>query len=287
MTEALHSPGAEATSAGQMIRAARLAQGVHIAALAASIKVSVQKLEALEAERFDELPDVTFARALAQSVCRSLKIDPAPVLALLPQPATQLQLPQVSKGLNEPFVDAANAQGHGDAWGWVRRPALWGPLGLVLGALILWWVPETTWQRLSRPEQQAASGVRVEVIPVDPAASAGPAMPPTEPASVTGLSVGETVPVLPAQAVASAPTAVPDAPVVVRTTAESWVEIQDARGRVLVSRLLAPGEQIQIDGAFPMKVRIGNADGTELRLRGEVFDMAPHRRGNVARFELR
>ncbi len=49
---------------------------MHIAALAASLKVPVNKLEALEAGRYDELPDLTFARALASSACRQLKVDP-------------------------------------------------------------------------------------------------------------------------------------------------------------------------------------------------------------------
>ena len=54
-----------------MLRAARQARGLHIAALAASIKVTQRKLEALEADRYDELPDMTFTRALAKTVCRS------------------------------------------------------------------------------------------------------------------------------------------------------------------------------------------------------------------------
>ena len=68
-----------------MLRAARRAQGLHISMLAASIKVTQRKLESLEADRYDELPDMTFTRALAKTVCRSLKIDEAPVLALLPR----------------------------------------------------------------------------------------------------------------------------------------------------------------------------------------------------------
>ena len=78
--------GAAQRSAGRLLREAREAQGLHIAALAAAIKVAPRKLELLEADRFDELPDATFTRALAQTVCRALKIDPAPVLALLPPP---------------------------------------------------------------------------------------------------------------------------------------------------------------------------------------------------------
>ena len=69
-----------ATSAGRLLREAREKQGLHIAALAAAIKVAPKKLELLESDRFDALPDATFTRALAQTVCRALKIDPAPVL---------------------------------------------------------------------------------------------------------------------------------------------------------------------------------------------------------------
>ena len=98
--------GAEApagvASAGRLLREAREKQGLHIAALAAAIKVPPKKLEALEADRFDALPDATFARALAQTVCRALKIDPAPVMRLLPRPSGH-RLETVGEGLNTPF----------------------------------------------------------------------------------------------------------------------------------------------------------------------------------------
>lgn len=62
-------------TAGELLRQAREAAGLHVAALAVSMKVPVKKLEALEADRLDLLPDAVFVRALASSVCRTLKID--------------------------------------------------------------------------------------------------------------------------------------------------------------------------------------------------------------------
>ena len=91
-------------SAGTLLRQARVAQGLHIAVLAAQIKVAPRKLEALEADRFDALLDATFARALAQAVCRQLRIDAEPVLSRLPQPKSQ-RLEHVSRGLDTPFRD--------------------------------------------------------------------------------------------------------------------------------------------------------------------------------------
>src|SRR5512139_1471230 len=96
------APLPAAATAGAMLRQARQAQGMHIAVLAAATKVPQRKLEALEADRFDELPDATFTRALAQTVCRTLKTDPAPVLALLPK-APGHRLEHVAEGINAPF----------------------------------------------------------------------------------------------------------------------------------------------------------------------------------------
>ena len=75
-----------ALSAGALLRLAREQQGMHIAMLAAQIKVPVKKVQALEADQFEEFASAVFVRSLAASVCRTLKVDAAPVLALLPQP---------------------------------------------------------------------------------------------------------------------------------------------------------------------------------------------------------
>ena len=55
-------------SAGDMLREAREAHGLHIEVVAAALKVPAQKLQALEDDDIDSLPDPAFARALAASV---------------------------------------------------------------------------------------------------------------------------------------------------------------------------------------------------------------------------
>ena len=72
-------------SPGAIMRSAREKAGVHLAVLSVNLKVSIKQLEALEADRFENLPEPVFARALAAKVCRFLKIEADPVLALMPQ----------------------------------------------------------------------------------------------------------------------------------------------------------------------------------------------------------
>ena len=92
---------AAAVSAGALLRQARQAQGVALEALAATLKVPVEKLQALEDEDWQRLPDVVFLRALAQTICRTLHLEAAPVLALLPQQKVTALAPQ--GGLNAPM----------------------------------------------------------------------------------------------------------------------------------------------------------------------------------------
>jgi transcriptional regulator with XRE-family HTH domain len=140
-TPAAAGTPAPGPTAGGLLRRAREAQGLHIAVLAASLKVPQRKLEALERDRLDELPDATFARALAQTMCRALKIDPAPVLDLLPRAgAGGATLDQVSAGLNTPFRDKTSAVE--PAVGLVLRHPATVLVGLLLAAaLALWFWP--------------------------------------------------------------------------------------------------------------------------------------------------
>jgi len=305
MTDAAPS-GAEARSAGSMLRAARERQGLHIAALAAAIKVPQVKLEALEAGRYSELTDATFVRALAHSVCRVLKIDAKPVLELLPAVPGAL-LERVNHGLKAPFQDRPGRQQPSDVRLW-HQPVFWVVAVLLLAAagFALWPQRGVVWPAL--PTLPALPGL------------AGPdkAPPRTEPPAAKAPSVAAPAPAVAASAVAapaeaavvapppaSAPSvitetvhaadagdsAVVDVPpagiVVVRASEPSWVEASDSRGRMLLSRTLQPGEVVGLDGALPLRLVIGNAPATEVTLRGKRVTLGTPNRDNVVRVELK
>ena len=81
--------------------------------------------------------------------------------------------------------------------------------------------------------------------------------------------------------------AMPSGVIQLRATAASWVEVTDSRGQSLISRVLKPGEAVALDGVPPLRVRIGNAAGTQLVFRGQPTDLTAFTRDNVARLELR
>lgn len=280
-------------SAGALLKAARERQGLHIAALAAAIKVTPRKLDALENDRWDELPDATFTRALAQSVCRTLKIDARPVLDLLPQPAV-VALEPGNGGLNTPFQGRPGRDEPGLA-GAAIRPMVLAAAVLMVAALVVYFLPPGLWSlRESAPAAASApvSGTLVTVVePAAPAASAASVADVPPPAAQTAASApqaaGETVFSAPApEAAASAAEGNASGPVQLRTTEPSWVDVRDANGQVLLSRTVLPGESVGLDGALPIRLVIGNAAATRLGFRGRPVDLASRTRDNVARVEL-
>ena len=281
-----------ATTAGALLRQARQAQGLHIAALAAAIKVTPRKLELLEADRHAELPDATFTRALAQTVCRTLKIDATPVLALLPPPKGH-RLEQVSEGLNAPFRERSGRLDPGDWLASLNRPGVWAPVLVLLAAAGLYVAPAGMLHmpQFAMPSVSPSAPAGPELaasVPAVAAATAATAVPaPAEPAA---SAMVETVFSAPPESAASSPG--PTAPAVagllqVSTTAESWIEVLDGKWQPLMSRMVQPGETVGLDGARPFRVKIGNAAVTQVVFRGQPVELAAYTRDNVAKLELK
>ncbi|MBU3738556.1 MAG: DUF4115 domain-containing protein [Rhodoferax sp.] len=280
-------------SAGAMLRRLREAQGLHIAALAVSLKIPVRKLEALEADRHDLLTDAVFTRGLASSVCRALKVDAEPVLSRLPL-GTAPRLVAEDSGLNTVFRHRA---GRGmRAW----RERATGPAARIVAGLlvaiagVLWWPNEGVsffsagvWSRLesaaertvpvSAPEKSllpamspgASSAIQTPVTP-DPASSS-PAVPVDGP-SMVGAS-------------ASSPSGNRQL-LVLRAKGLSWVQVVDSTGALRLQKTMSAGETIGFAEGYGLSVVIGRADLVAVEVRGASYDLAPHVRDRVARFEV-
>ena len=300
-------------TAGALLRDAREAAGLHIAALAVVLKVPVAKLEALEADNFSALPDMVFVRALASSVCRTLKIDPQAVLALLPQ-GEGPRLSAGDVGLNAPVKGFAGRSSAAPFKGAGSRSFVWAVGLLLIGAALMMFLPrgldadlsallkqpETT-TKIPMPTGNVAQEISVAVGAEQRVPSAAPAPAPAAAAGVgVELPAGESIkpagiashPIVLPSVEASAPSSAPaaDAPsgvLAFKARSESWIQVRDAAGALVLQRNLAPNELVSVSGVLPLAVVIGRADATEVFVRGKPYDIGPVSRENVARFEVK
>jgi len=301
MTEVAGGVGAE-------LSAARQERGLGLQEVAQQLKFGLRQLEALEADRFDQLPGGTFARGMVRSYARLLKIDPDPLLARLAGRFDAPDSNQLAARFSQPvpFSDAG------------RRSTL-VYFGLSLAILVVVGGVAYQWQReRNEPKPQMAF---VKPKAEAPARKAAPPAPPAPVASVTPAieekkppEVRKPVPVVeekkPAEvskpapmaeekkavekkpaSVVQAAAAVPPGSgvhrIVMRVeTDEAWLEVVDGSGRQLVSSLNRAGAERVVQGRGPFTFVIGNASHVRIEHNGREFDLKPHTRVEVARFTL-
>ncbi|KKW67973.1 hypothetical protein AAV94_07315 [Lampropedia cohaerens] len=159
---------------GALLRRYREERGVELRELAAVLKVTPEKLNALEHDAYDKLPDMVFTRALAQSICRLLQVDAAPVLALFPQVGSP-RLTRDSDGLNQTFksTDQPAMAASGYRGGIPRMAWLIGLLLLLAAALVLFW-PRMLQMVASSASEAADSPVLASPTQVDGEAEDAP-----------------------------------------------------------------------------------------------------------------
>lgn len=296
----LVTPGDRANlTAGGMLREAREAHGLHIDVVAAALKVPTKKLQALEDDDIDSLPDPVFARALAASVCRALRVDPAPVLAKLPG-ALRPGLADADQTISSSFRSGAPRSGRGG--GLPSRAVLIVVALLLVAAALLFWLPPGVFGRLSAslsgtPAVDAASNSSSETLVTAPAGTVLESVPTPSLGGTTATAPLTAAIVAPAATTATAASAAADAAAAAPATedvltftarTESWITVNETGGRQLLRRTLKAGETVGLTGKLPMSVVIGRASGIDVKVRGKAFELAPVTgSGGVARFEVK
>jgi cytoskeleton protein RodZ len=255
-------------SAGQLLQQARQASGLHIAALSMALKVPVKKLEALEADDWAKLPDAVFVRTLATSVCRQLRTDPAPILAVLPQAVNPMIL-QDSKsimGLNQSFRAPSDPKPSllGTT---ISMPMLMAAIGLLLAALVIIFFPKSDDEAIDVKEEVAK--VTTPILPLASTPN-------------SALIVEPITPVASTPAQSSFPT------LIMVAKGDVWVEVKDSRGTLLAQRTMHSGEKLTASGVPPLAVVIGRLNEMQsIEVRGKPMSLANLSPDNVARFEVK
>ena len=290
-------------TAGTLLREGRKAQNLDIAALAAMLKVSVHKLQALEQDQSELLADPVFARALASSMCRILKLDPVPVLQQLPSSGIYYVTSQ-DRGINASF-QIRNGRNEAPLWSHISRPAVLVGLALLLGTLILMLLPSIQ-QAIASYRQndlsesspsQAAEFVSVKATltalinsifpaPSGPATISHPAPRATSPVDVSVASLRMATPpvAIPAAVMETSST---DPAVTFNARRASNIKVTNADGLVVFDRVLQARESASLSGKSPLAVVITRANAIQVQVRGQDFDLAGATQSNIARFEVK
>lgn len=273
-------------TAGGLLKAARQAAGVHMAVLSVNLKVPVRQLEALEANHIPVDQSPVFARALVCSVCRQLRTDPAPILALMPLTSNYLEPHGAVRYANNPPASLGRIDDASAAWPYKTIGASLALLLLIVGLV---WMPQfSQWPWLQPVLAQ------LSLAPADVNASVAPAEP--SPGSVTlaadqtplgAVSAVPRLPVAPAVGGGAATTAAAlPSELTLTALGSSWVEVRDAKNQVIWIGTVKTGETTRVPIVQSATVTIGRAEAIQAVFKGLPVDLRLHTKDNVARFEV-
>jgi cytoskeleton protein RodZ len=276
-----------APSAGATLKARRVELGYSLDKVSAQLKLTPRQIDAIENERFDELPGNTFVRGFVRNYARFLDLPMAPLLACLeaclPVERQQAALPRV----NEDASVLLGGVGHSQSI--VLVFVVFAAFALGVGG-VFWYLQQPAQPELVASAPMALPKVIVveeasEVAAVVVAKQAASAVEVASAATVASAVKAASVPVVKASDVVAEPATKGELSVSVQQ--ESWVQVQDATGAKLVSELLKPGVVKSVAGVAPYRLKIGNAPHTQLTFRNQVVDLSTYTRGDVATFELK
>lgn len=274
---------------GAVLAAAREAAGLTRPDVAGQMRISLRQLEAIESDRYQELPGAVFVRGFVRNYARLLNLDPAPLLQAL-EPALGGDAPLRAQHYEGAMPDARSGR---------ARFGL-AVFGLLL-AVVLGAAAYEYWRSRSgqEPIGSSASGQS------DGAGSSTPAVAPAMPAAATSA---EPVPLTPervpdvqaepakneagaasgAESVEAGRAHAPagSARLRIEFLQDTWVEVKANDGSILFSGTGLAGSERAFDSAPPLALVIGNASGVRITYNQQPVDVAARATHNIARFTL-
>ena len=248
---------------GATLRQARRAAGLDVADVAEMLNLREAVVQAIEEDRFDDLPARTFARGYVRSYASLLNVNANDAVAGFERAA-----PAKAAPVRAPIPGNAPSLREIP----LRRPALifGGVVVLIVltaaGVLAAFWPGGSPWEAWrgngpTPPERTAAANPS----PADVRAGDAAAV------AIGSIADGgdENLHQLD-----------------LRFSENCWVEVRDGNGATVHLGLEAAGSSLSLRGVAPFHVVLGNATGTELAFDGDIVVLDERGDGDVARLVI-
>lgn len=280
-----------APKVGVLLAKARKSQKLSVEDVATSLRLSIAKINALEADDFLVISDPTLARGFIRSYARLLKLDPEPLLIAHRQliPAEIVNPIGVKTEVVSSPIQGSN----------LRNKSIILVLVFVAIISLVWFfvyhddsgsdvaeVNVSTVTQESLPQQALPVAERevknneqiTELQLPQEAASSN-----SEPSTTSEKTANEPAKVEPMKKVSVGSSLVR---VKLVFTGNAWVSVKDKSGNTVYDKTAKAGGEEYVEGVPPLKFHIGNVSATQVVFNGETIDLSPNTYNNMARVTL-
>lgn len=308
-TEQPETDDARTDDFGATLREAREKAGLSAADVAKALKITAHAVDALEDQRYEDLPPMPYIRGYVQRYARLVGVDAGSVTVGFNavsdvESAVPVIVPRSRRTL---FADFAR-----QSWGLLYGSVVLVSIIVIGGALWWAWSGETNQSESTldtaadsaagdgvplaaeRPSTlDVANGMDATVRPEpNPPSDAIPVTSqPAERVAIDPLStdVGALEPGVVEEEAEAGETATEQAgsvgPDLISFVfgEDSWVEVRDRNDNLVYGDLGREGDEVTLSGEAPFKILVGYASGVEVTFNGERVALGPGTRGDVAR----
>jgi cytoskeleton protein RodZ len=278
-------------SFGEKLKQEREKRKITLEEISSSTKIGTRMLQALEEDKFNQLPGGIFNKGFVRAYSRCVGLDEDQTVAEYLQASGEAPPARNEAGGREAAGHEDTARENEQT---VRRmeaisdaPARPLPWGLFAALLLLVALALSLWshRQRERARQSAQPAPTTAAAPLPVAASGGASAPASGVTGVvtntnndSGARSAKASPTTSSPTTAktpkdsAAPAAAPgEFTVVIHAREDSWISVT-ADGKTTGSELLTAGDEITVRGRKEVIVKAGNAGGVEFRFNGKKLD---------------
>lgn len=274
-------------SVGEILKQRREENSLSISQVAERMRLDPHVIDALEQNDYSSLPAALYVRGYLRGYARLLNIDPEAIIARFNDDSPS-EPPEIIPEVRHPTQTSSSDKP-------VKAITYLVTFTMVI-LIIAWWQSNFV---VRRADPVVDAGEIREAKPPPPglpysfAIIKHPDSPfyrapdeDLESAGTEATDIGrsEAAPA-PEGEIIERGSAGPDR-VLIRLSADSWIEIFDAAGEKVYVSLARSGDVLSLSGTAPFSVLLGFAQGVSIELNGRPFDPAPYSRSGIARFTL-
>jgi len=288
-------------SCGKVLAEARKEQGKTIEDISKSLNLSVGQVRSIELDQSEGLPETTYIRGYIRSYAKLLGLDSVEVLSIYSQitgDSNQSSFTNMPTELSA--RDTGTSSKPFSAYHILVLLVVAASLGFLMYTGL---IPSpfknnaevsstnTALTSSSQPNDKAldsaeeSSSIEEEQFSVSAESSSLDTDESAEQAeSDSQADAGdEAVQAASGNAVASTSTSIQ---LQLQFKQASWLDVRDENNEKLAYQSYDGGESITLESDGKLHVFIGNADGVDVELNGESYDIEPHREGVYAKFSI-
>ena len=274
----------EQPTVGQILKAHREQAKVSIETIAKPLKLSEFQIKHLENDDFQALGPITFVKGYIKNYCRELKVDSAPILAMLPAP------PEPAKPANMQSFSRRTEKEASDSRLMLVTYII---IAIVIGSSALWF-----WQNATPIEEQTTNinigntimserqAIQSTNIEQQKTANDVDELRQEPVEQSTDLTNNEITQAVNEQTSESDTDKAVISTIEMLFNDESWVEIHDGEGEKIAFGVKKAGYRMTVSGTPPFAVVLGKHNVVNITLNGEPIDISAFPKNRLAKFTL-